>query len=102
MAFLRLHALIAAVAVFLRAQKKPLPQDPRKAFLLGNGFLILVACINDLFGSNYLFLRAAPSGTPLAFLIRPGYGIYIASLELLCMLLMRLLTDLYGRAYFRK
>lgn len=102
MAFLRLHALIAAVAVFLRAQKKPLPQDPRKAFLLGNGFLILVACINDLLGSNYLFLRAAPSGTPLAFLIRPGYGIYIASLELLCMLLMRLLTDLYERAYFRK
>lgn len=102
MAFLRLHALIVAVAVFLWAQKKPLPKDPRRAFLLGNGFLLLVACINDLLGSNYLFLRAAPSGTPLAFLIRPGYGVYIASLEVLCMLLMRFLWDFYRFAYLRK
>ena len=32
MAFLRLHVLIVAVAVFLWTQKKPLPQDARKAF----------------------------------------------------------------------
>ena len=102
LAFLRLHALIIAVAVFLWAQKKPLPQDARKAFLLGNGFLLLVACINDLLGSNYLFLRAAPRGTPLAFLIRPGYGAYVASLEILCMLLMRFLLDGYRWLYFRK
>lgn len=102
MAFLRLHALIIAVAVFLWTQKKPLPQDARRAFLLGNGFLLLVACMNDLLGSNYLFLRAAPSGTPLAFLIRPGYGVYVASLEILCMLLMRFLLSGYRHAYFRK
>lgn len=102
MAFLRLHVLILAVAFFLWAQKKPLPQDARRAFLLGNGFLLLVACINSLLGSNYLFLRAAPSGTPLAFLIRPGYAVYIASLEMLCMLLMRLLCDGYRRLYLRK
>lgn len=100
MAFTRLHVLIVAVALFLWAQKKPLPTDARKAFLLGNGFLLLVSCVNSLLGSNYLFLRAAPSGTPLALLIRPGYGVYIASLELLCMLLMRFLTD--GYRYLRK
>lgn len=102
MAFLRLHVLIVAVAVFLWEQKKPLPEDPRRAFLLGNGFLLLVACINNLIGSNYLFLRAAPTGTPLAFLIRPGYGVYVASLELLCMLLMRFLWGFYRFAYLRK
>ena len=102
LAFLRLHVLIIAVAVFLWEQKKPLPEAPRRAFLLGNGFLLLVACINDLIGSNYLFLRAAPTGTPLAFLIRPGYGVYVASLELLCMLLMRFLWGFYRLAYLRK
>ena len=102
MAFLRLHVLIVAVAVFLWSQKKPLPEDPRRAFLLGNGFLLLVACINNLIGSNYLFLKAAPTGTPLAFLIRPGYGVYVASLELLCMLLMRFLWGFYRLAYLRK
>lgn len=102
MAFLRLHVLIVAVAVFLWSQKKPLPEDPRRAFLLGNGFLLLVACINNLIGSNYLFLKAAPTGTPLAYLIRPGYGVYVASLELLCMLLMRFLWGFYRLAYLRK
>ncbi len=100
LSFLRLHALILAVALFLWVQKKPLPQDARKAFLLGNGFLLLAACTNSLLGSNYLFLRAAPSGTPLAALIRPGYDVYIASLELLCMLLMRFLCG--GYRYLRK
>ncbi|MBE5793836.1 MAG: hypothetical protein E7323_04050 [Clostridiales bacterium] len=102
LAFLRLHVLIIATAVFLWTQKKPLPQSACKAFLLGNGFLLLVACINDLLDSNYLFLRAAPSGTPLAFLIRPGYGVYIASLEMLCMLLMRSLLAVFRRLYLRK
>lgn len=101
-AFLRLHILILAVAAYIWAQKKPPPADARRAFLMGNGFLVFTACINSILGSNYLFLRAAPSGTPLAFLIRPGYGVYVASLEILCMLLMRFLCDGYRRLYWRK
>jgi len=101
-AFLRLHILIVAVAYFCWVQKKPPPADARRAFLLGNGFLLFTACINSVLGSNYLFLRAAPAGTPLAFLIRPGYGAYIASLELLSMLLMRFLCDGYRWLYLRK
>ncbi|MBQ8150751.1 MAG: TIGR02206 family membrane protein [Clostridia bacterium] len=101
-AFLRLHVLIAATAVFLLAQQKPPPEDPRRAFLLGNGFVLMAALANQLTGSNYFFLRAAPAGTPLAFLIRPGYGVYLASLEILSMLLMQQLCRLYRRLYLRK
>lgn len=101
-AFLRLHVLILATAVFLLAQQKPLPEDPRRAFLLGNGFMLMAALVNRLTGSNYLFLRAAPAGTPLAFLIRPGYGVYLASLEILCMMIMQHLCRLCRRLYLRK
>lgn len=96
-AFMRLHMLIPATAFFFHAQQKPLPEDPRHAFLLGNGLVLLAACANRLYGSNYLFLNAAPRGTPLALLIREGYAVYITGLEILCMLLMRLLCSLYFR-----
>lgn len=97
LAFLSLHALIPATAAFFFAQQKPLPSDPRNAFLLGNGLVLLAACANGLTGSNYLFLHAAPQGTPLAWLIRHGYAVYIAGLEILCMLMMKLLCALYLR-----
>lgn len=101
MAFVRLHALIPAVGVFLLAQKRPLPSDPRRSLLLGNGLMLAAACVNSLTGSNYLFLRAAPSGTPLAWLIRHGYGVYVAGLELLCMLLLSTLCAGFRRFYLR-
>lgn len=101
-AFLRLHALIPAVCLFLLAQKRPLPSDPCRVFLLGNGLMLLAACTNDLTGSNYLFLRAAPLGTPLAWLIQPGYGVYIAGLWLLCMLLLSSLCAGLRSIYLRK
>ncbi len=96
-AFIRLHAMIISVAVFFLAQQKPLPTDARGTFLLGNGLALLAACTNMVTGSNYLFLRAAPTGTPLALLIVHGYGTYIAGLELLCMLLLKRLSSLYLR-----
>lgn len=100
-AFVRLHALILAVGVFLLAQKRPLPSDPRLSLLLGNGLMLAAACVNSLTGSNYLFLRAAPSGTPLAWLIRHGYSVYTAGLELLCMLLLSTLCAGFRRLYLR-
>lgn len=96
-AFYRLHAVIVATAVFFWRQQKPLPTNPRRVFLAGNGLLLFAALANQLTGANYLFLRAAPSGTPLAWLIRPGYAVYAASLEMLCMLLLSWLMPLYRR-----
>lgn len=101
-AFIRLHALIVAVGVFLIGQKRPLPSDPRETFLLGNGLVLLAACVNSLTGSNYLFLRAAPAGTPLAWLIRHGYGVYTTGLELLCMLLLMSACAEAKKLYLRK
>ncbi len=101
-AFVRLHALILAVGVFQLRQKRPLPSDARETFLLGNGLMLLAACVNRLTGSNYLFLRAAPAGTPLAWLIRHGYSIYAAGLELGCMVLLSSLCALLDRFYLRK
>ena len=64
--------------------------------------MLLAACTNALTGSNYLFLRAAPVGTPLAWLIRPGYGTYLAGLELLCMLVLSSLCAGVRSIYLRK
>jgi len=95
LAFCRVHVLILATAMFRWHHKKPPPMDARSSFLLGNGFLLITACVNQTLDTNYLFLRAAPVGTPLALLIVRGYGFYVASLEMLCMLMMRLLCDGY-------
>lgn len=93
-AFYRLHALVALAPVYARAQGKPLPTDPRRAFVIGNGYLLLVSAVNRLLDTNYLFLRYAPVGTPLEWLARGGGGAYILALELLCMLLMRALASM--------
>jgi len=96
-AFFHLHVLIIAVTLYLKAQEKPLPTNPKRVFLLGNGFLLLAACVNRITGSNYMFLHAAPARTPLALLIVHGYDVYITALELLCMLLLQQLCHLYLR-----
>lgn len=100
-AFYRLHALVALAPIFLLAQGKPPPTDARRAFVLGNGYLLAVSAFNRLFETNYLFLRAAPRNTPLEPLLALGGGAYVLALEMLCMLLMRLMTDV-SRAYCRK
>lgn len=88
LAFTRLHALIVCVPILLTAEGRPLPRNPRVPFVLGNGYLLLVSVLNRLLNTNYLFLRAAPSGTPLSPLFERGGAFYICALEMLCMLLM--------------
>ena len=99
-AFYQLHVLVALMPLFLFRTGKPLPRNPRKTLLWGSGYLILIDAFNRVTGANYLFLRAAPAGTPLAAFLARGKGFYICSLLMLCMVAFSWLDRLY--AYFRK
>lgn len=95
LSFYRLHVLLALTPLFHLCMAKPLPADPRRAFLAGSGYLALISAFNRAFHTNYLFLRAAPAGTPLALLAQRGALFYTGSLALLCMLVMSGLKRLY-------
>ena len=97
LAFNQLHVLLSLTPLLLWHMEKPLPQNPRKAFLFGNGYLLLVSAFNQAFQTNYLFLRAAPAGTPLAWLMQNGRAVFIAALEISCMALFPWLKALYER-----
>ena len=95
LAFLQLHALVALTPVMLWRAGKPLPTDPRRALVLASGYLLAVAAFNRALNTNYLFLSAAPAGTPLKWLYVRGGGYYICALAMLCMVVLRLLADAY-------
>lgn len=99
-AFYQLHALVALMPLFLFRTGKPMPQHPHKTLLLGIGYLLVVDAFNRVLSTNYLFLRAAPAGTPLAAFLARGKAFYICSLLMLCMVVFSWLNRLYG--YFRK
>lgn len=94
-AFSQLHVLIALMPLYHLQTGKPLPDDPRRTLILGNGYLLLVGAFNRVLQTNYLFLRAAPVGTPLALLFSRGLPFYICSLEMLCMLTFLWLKRLF-------
>ena len=98
LAFLQLHALVALTPVMLWRAGKPLPTDPRRALVLASGYLLGVAAFNRAFRTNYLFLSAAPAGTPLEWLAARGGGYYVCALAMLCMVVLRLLAHAYRRA----
>lgn len=95
LAFLQLHVLVALTPVLLWRAGKPLPTDPRRALVLASGYLLAVAAFNRALNTNYLFLSAAPAGTPLKWLYVRGGGYYICALAMLCMVVLRLLADAY-------
>lgn len=97
-AFFQLHAILALTPLFFLRTGKPLPVCAHRALVLGNGYLVFVCAFNRIFQSNYLFLRLAPSGTPLALLFSRGSMFYLCSLELLCMLILSLLMPLYAQS----
>ncbi len=94
-AFFTLHASIVCVPFFLCLCGQPLPTDPRRAMVLVNLFLLMVCLFNRRFDTNYLFLQYAPMGTPLAIFQAQGNGFYIASLEMICLVLTLWLSHLY-------
>lgn len=95
LAFLQLHVLVAVTPVMLWRAGKPLPTDPRRALVLASGYLLAVAAFNRALNTNYLFLSAAPAGTPLKWLYARGGGYYVCALAMLCMVVLRLLADAY-------
>lgn len=99
-AFYQLHVLLSLIPLFFYRTGKPLPTDPRRTLVMGSGYLLFICLFNRLSGTNYLFLRAAPAGTPLEWLFRHGPTLYLCALVMLCMLVFALLRPVY--AYFRK
>lgn len=96
LAFTRLHVLLSLQPLLFFRTGKPLPTDPRRTFLLGNGYLLAIGSFNRAFRTNYLFLRAVPAGTPLSVLFSRGAPFYICALEMLCMLVFSWLKALYA------
>lgn len=93
--FYRLHVLLALMPLFHLGTGKPLPADPRGTLLAGSGYVLAVSAFNRAFHTNYLFLRAAPAGTPLTLFFQRGPGFYVCALAMLAMLIMSLLRPLY-------
>lgn len=98
LAFYQLHVLVALMPLFWHQTGKPLPVNPRRTLVLGNGYLVFVSLFNRIFGTNYLFLRAAPLGTPLDWLFRQGMLFYLCALEMLCMLVFSWLRLVYAQS----
>lgn len=100
LAFYQLHVLISLTPLYWHACKKQLPNDPRRTLILGSCYLVCISWFNRTFGTNYLFLRSAPAGTPLVWLASRGTLFYLCALEMLCMLVFSFLKPFY--AYLRK
>ncbi len=96
--FFRLHGLLLCCPLLLFLTGMRLPTRPQPVLLLANGYLLMVSLFNRLFGTNYLFLRVAPSGTPLEALAAQGSIVYICSLELLALLTVFFLAWGYEKA----
>ena len=96
-AFIQLHALVALVPCAVLLTGKPLPVRPRRTLLFGSGYLLAISWFNHAFGTNYLFLRAAPSGTPLEWFLSRGTAFYVCSLLIICMVVFSCLQGLYCR-----
>ncbi len=97
-AFFSLHALIV-LAPFLRMAGGDRPREGAlgRVFLWGNMLLLFVMLVNGLLQTNYFFLRAAPTGTPLKLLQDMGQAAYIAALELTALVLLKMETVLFKR-----
>lgn len=95
LSFYRLHVLLALMPFYHFCTGKPLPTDPRRALLVGSGYVLGVSAFNRAFSTNYLFLRAAPAGTPLLLFFQRGSLFYLCALVMLAMTVMSWLRLLY-------
>jgi len=96
--FNRVHGLILCVGLFVFLKNKTLPVSGRRAFLLGSVYLWCVWLINPIIGSNYLFLRVAPAGTPLVCLMEKGELYLMCSYEMLAIMMISLMGSLWQKA----
>lgn len=102
LAFYQLHTLIVLIPVFVFLTGKPLPSNARRTFILGSGYLLFIWAFNNAFGTNYLFTRSAPLGTPLQWLHKYGEAFYLCSLMMLCMPVFSCLQGMFCRINQRR
>jgi hypothetical integral membrane protein (TIGR02206 family) len=102
-AFLSLHAILT-LAPFLRMADGTRPRAHAWGFvfLWGNLLLLAVIAVNKQLGTNYFFMRLAPSGTPLALLQGMGQAVYVAALEAAALILLKLEGLAYGKVMERR
>jgi len=96
-AFFRLHVILFWAPVFLLFQGLPLPNNPRPVLLGAMGYMAVVSLFNLLFYTNYMFLRLAPAGTPLAWLAMNGTDVYVVSMVMVAMVMLSGLTWGFNR-----
>lgn len=85
--FFLTHALVVfAPVLHIAAGERPNPAHALRAYGVLALYAAGVLAVNVLLGTNYLFLMAAPAGTPLMGLWQLGRGAYWAALALLALL----------------
>ncbi len=101
LAFYQAHTLILCATVWRALEEhsagRPLDGAARDVCLWANVYLLAVSAFNRAFGTNYLFLRAAPANTPLALMAARGSAAYLLTLEMALFLLLTLLDAAYRR-----
>ncbi|GHU70777.1 hypothetical protein AGMMS49992_03660 [Clostridia bacterium] len=93
--FLTIHATITWAPILMYVSgSRPERDGVWSTLIIGNVMLVGALVVNQLLDSNYMFLSAAPAGTPLTALAANGKAAYLASLECIALLLMRILSRL--------
>ena len=83
-AFFATHALIVLAPLMQVAQGAlPRPDAALRTLAWGNVFAAVVYACNRMLGTNYLFLMAAPYGTPLQFFESLGRIPYLLTIEVI-------------------
>jgi hypothetical integral membrane protein (TIGR02206 family) len=92
LSFFVLHGLIvvAAVTVVAGFGRRPRPRAAWRAFALTNAYAAVVAAVNAVFGTNYLYLCRKPGAATLLDWLGP-WPIYIVAADALALALFLLL-----------
>lgn len=87
MQFFLVHGLIVTSCLWMTfvGGFQPLIRSLGKAFLVTNGYALLIALFNHFTGSNYLFISQKPATPSLLDFLAP-WPWYIVSLEFICLL----------------
>ncbi len=87
--FMLTHALVVFAPLLWIAQGRlPRRDSAWPVLLAGNIFLAVTYIVDKLIDANYMFLLAAPPGTPLAWMQRLGQVGYLAAIELCAVLVV--------------
>ncbi len=102
------HGLIFTSAIYMTLVEgfRPYPQSILRVIVIGNVYMALVAGVNALIGSNYLYIARKPETASLMDLLPewPWYILYIELIGLVCIMVLYLpfaIQDLRGHLFRR-